>query len=203
MDNTELEELLADRVEVDEVDDRVSFYLANRHLIETWARLRNEASVAVQSALHDLAEPLAEDLRKLGVDPVVAVHGGRYPAIHLMHAEWCDDSGTSPIVVALECDKHPIGSHGDLKEYAAVIAPRGHPLAKAVEPALTNLSSTLRARLGREWKHSLPRWPVFGYLTAPDDPWTVESITNEARSAVLRLWDVAVAEIDRTLANTP
>lgn len=203
MDKTEFEELLADRAEVDQVDDRVSFYLTHRQLIETWARLRNEASAAVQSALHDLAEPLAEDLRALGVAPVVAVHGGRYPAIHLMRAEWCDDSGTSPIVVALECDKRPIDSHGDLREYAAVIAPRGHPLAKAVEPALSQLSSTLRIRLGREWKQNGSRWPVYGYLTAPDDPWTVDSITNEARSAVLRLWDVAAPEIDRALADVP
>jgi hypothetical protein len=159
--------------------------------------LRQDASAALLEAVHDLAEPLEADLRRLGVDPIVGVHGGRWPAITLARAEWCHDSDAGPLVIALECDKKVLNNRGDLQLYTAVVAPRTHPLVNDYSQAADGLATSLRAVLGRDWKSRLPRWPAWRYITAPEGgAWAVEDIVNQARSELLQLWAAASPSLD-------
>lgn len=200
MDQAELDQLISQRVEVTTpVDDRTSFYLDNRELIETWANLRTDASKTLTNAVHDLAAPLADDLRTLGVEPAVNVTDGRWPAVQLARTTWEQQGHTSPVVVGLEWDRQPLNSAGALRVYATVIAPRSHPRASEIEPALQALSDRLRSALDSRWKRNVPRWPAWKLIEAPEDPWTVEEIANRARAAALQLWAVAAPEIDRVL----
>jgi len=202
MDLTAIDDLLATPLQVDETSERAAFYLQNRTLIETWVLLRGEAADAVQNAIFDMAGPLQADLRQLGVpDAVLHVDRGKWPVVSLAAPEWRRGPGLSPIQIGIECVKTPIGERGDLRLYAAVIAPISHPMSKIYQPAVAELSVSLRSRLGHEWKANLPRWPVFSYVATTEESWTIHGLVNQAREKFLRLWSVAAPEIDRMMSQ--
>ena len=199
----DLETVIAQAPEVKPAEDeRASFYLENRGLIETWAALRADAANIVVERLLDLAVPLSEDMRHLGeIDVEVGTSYSRgRPSVDLVRAGWRNAGLGSPVQISLEAEQSAIGSRGSLQVFGCVRAKQGHPDAVRWHEPLAAVGPRLRAIMGRNWKSSLPRYVVWKYVDAPEDGWDLEAITLRAREELIRLWVATAPVIDELMA---
>lgn len=149
-------------------DERVRFYLRHRDQIEEWAKLRDQAALAIDEwllALEPEIEKLAEQLGpdvilKKSLDP-----SNPWPAFRLVRSTWPDaQTGMLPVSIGLEWARGRTNLRPPSTPYVGVRCPKTDDLGQPLRS-----SDALRAARQQRKHQTSAWWPAYGTVIPADD----------------------------------